>query len=291
MSNARKRIVILGPTASGKTDKAAQIARKLNTCVISVDSRQCFKHLDIGTAKPSEALLKQVKHHYISEIEPDVHETAMDFRRRCDEWESKYPPEQPIVYAGGSTLYLQAVLFDEDEIPSSDPDNIGYLKMEEKEYGISTLYDRLKDADPQYANKMDGMNRHRIFRALDVYMQTGKPFSSFQTTDYSKPRAGFEVYGIFPQRNVLYERINQRVDEMIDAGLVDEVKQLLKNYPPDLKALQTVGYREIIAYLNGAYGFDEMAEKIKTNTRRYAKRQLTWFRRWEFIRDIEGLGV
>jgi len=285
----RKRLVILGPTASGKSELAVQKALEFDSAVISVDARQCYKHLNIGTAKPDTEMQAKVPHHYISELEPDERETAADFRRRCDAWEATYPPDKTLVYAGGSTLYLQALLFDLDDIPPASEENLNQLKREEAEHGLKYLYQKLLDADAAYAQKMDGMNRHRIFRALDVWMQTGRAFSSFHSDNtFENPRPGFKVIGLSWPRAVLHERINTRVDAMIKAGLVDEVRGFLQRYDEGLQSLQTVGYREVIRHLKGDISHEQMIADIKTNTRRYAKRQMTWFRRWPFVEWVEG---
>lgn len=287
-----QRYVILGPTASGKSETAAILAEKLQTFVVSVDARQCYKYLNIGTAKPDDALLRRVHHEYISVLEPHETETAFQFRRRCDAWESGLKPGQPVVYAGGSTLYLQSLLFDLDEIPPSNPGNLKALEEQEKAGGLESLFERLKQADPEYAQRMDGLNRQRIFRALDVWMQTGRPFSSFHSrTDFERPREGFRVFGIDVPRDVLHGRINRRVDGMMKSGLVDEVRDLIGKYDRELQCLQTVGYREVISFLDGEIPESQMIEDIKTNTRRYARRQLTWFRRWPFIQWIPSDGL
>lgn len=282
--STRKRIVVIGATASGKSEYAVNLALAIDApVVISVDARQCYKHLDIGTAKPEKKLLDAIPHHYISELEPDEKETAASFRRKCDAWESLYPPEKPLVYVGGSTLYLQALLFNLDSLPETNPTHYETLKELEEKHGLEHLYGLLKEHDPDYVTRMDGMNKHRIYRALGVWMETGKPFSSFHSAPEEKGfRDGFEVHFLQWSREKLYERINTRVDVMIEQGLVKEVESLVKCYDASLQSLQTVGYREVIRYLNGEIEYAQMIEDIKTNTRRYAKRQLTWFRRPAF---------
>lgn len=299
------RLFIIGPTASGKSDLAAELASRLGSRVISADARQCYKHLTIGTAKPGPELLKKAPHHYISELppgsyqQPRLSETAADFRRRCDSWEAEHKniilqqkgdatPPPPIIYAGGSTLYLQAVLFDLDDAPRANSRNLSQLQAEAGEKGLEVLYERLQQVDPDYVQRIDGMNRHRMFRALDVYMQTGKPFSSFhKRSDFEHPRPDSEVFMLDWPRPTLHERINTRVDRMMQAGLIEEVEGLLEWLPEEAQALQTVGYREVIAYLKGRLSREQMIADIKTNTRRYAKRQLTWFRRWPFVKQLK----
>ncbi len=288
-----KRIVIAGPTASGKSEIAAELAAEIGSVVISADARQCYKELDIGTAKPGPELLEKVPHHYISELEPDEKETAAVFRKRCDRWEEEHfsRSEVPVVYAGGSTLYLQSVLFNLDPVPPSNQENLEQLKQESERSGMEPLAERLNQVDPEYMKRIDGLNRHRIFRALDVWMQTGKPFSSFHSaSSFKKPRPGTRVFMPDWPREELHRRINARVDQMIDSGLEQEVKQLLEKWPETLQSLQTVGYREVIACLKGELSREQMVADIKTNTRRYAKRQLTWFRRWDFVEKLPADG-
>jgi len=284
-------ILLLGPTAVGKTETALLVAEQLDIPIISVDSRQCYKHIDIGTAKPSIAQLERVKHHNISIIDLEEKDTVACFKSRADTWaEEIRAAGKPVFYAGGSTLHLQSVLFPLDDIPDANPENIKKLEQAAESKGLQHLYDMLKQVDPGYSKKMDGLNRQRIIRALDVWMQTGRPFSSFHN------RNGFElppdtlVFGLYRDRQNLYERINKRVDEMLKKGLIKETKSILDlGYPKDLHSLNTVGYSEVIQFLNGKFESPiEMAEIIKTKTRRYAKRQLTWFRRWDFIKWLDA---
>ena len=268
------------------------MARELGSVVISADARQCYRELDIGTAKPEPELLQLAEHKYISILGPEEKESASAFRKRADAWEAEHRshhPETPVVYAGGSTLYLQSLLFDLDDMPTSNPENMQQLQEEDEKSGIETLYERLRKVDPDYVAQIDGMNRHRIYRALDVWMQTGKPFSSFhKRVDFSEPRVGSVVWQLEWPRAELHRRINVRVDRMLEQGLVDEVKGLLERYPESLQSLQTVGYREVISFLKDEISEEQMIADIKTNTRRYAKRQLTWFRRWPFVKKLDA---
>ncbi len=288
MNTDRLRIVLLGPTASGKSTIAAQLANRLNGVVISADSRQVYSEMKIGTAVPEPELLALAPHYNVQIISPREEENIQRFLDRVSGWENEIGKKKPIIYVGGSTLYLQALLFGIDKTPTSNQENLNALKNEAKTKGIEFLFEKLKKVDPIYAGKMDGFNTQRIIRALDVYIQTGQPYSSFHNqTDYTKAPDGFVVYGLNWPREKLYERINLRVDEMLKAGLTDEVISLLKKYDASVQSLQTVGYKEPIAYLNGKFSIQEMTEEIKKNTRRYAKRQLTWFRRWPFIEWID----
>ncbi|MBO6523159.1 MAG: tRNA (adenosine(37)-N6)-dimethylallyltransferase MiaA [Balneolaceae bacterium] len=289
------RIILLGPTASGKTELSLQLAEELGTSIISADSRQCYKHLDIGTAKPSKKELSRVPHFNISNLELEEDDSAVKFVARAEDWEKEILQHSDhVVYAGGSTLHLTGLIQPFSNIPDSKEENITKLNQQIDEEGIEILYEKLKEIDPDYIPKMDGMNRLRIIRALDVWMQTGRPFSSFHQKDEITLPKNTLVFGLHHPREKLYERINQRVDLMIENGLIEEVQSILdQGFLKDLQSLQTVGYREIITYLDGDFTKDEMIEKIKTNTRRYAKRQLTWFRRWDFIQwlDADQLSV
>lgn len=289
------RIILLGPTAAGKTELSLQLAEKLNTSIISADSRQCFKHINIGTAKPLPEELDRIQHYNISLLGLDEEDSAMDFQKRAEQWEKEIlQKSEHVIYAGGSTLHLQSLIQPFNEMPESNEENIEELESRIEREGLESLYGMLKEVDPEYAKKMDGMNRQRIIRALDVWMQTGKPFSCFHSNDEIHPDEDTLVFGLKWPRQKLYDRINQRVDNMIEQGLVDEVKLILASgHSKELQSLNTVGYKEIIKYLEGEWTLEKAVEKIKTSTRRYAKRQITWFKRWEFIEwlDAEELSV
>ncbi len=284
------RIILLGPTASGKTELSLQLAEELRTSIISADSRQCYSMMDIGTAKPSKQELDRVPHYNISNLSLDEEDSAIKFNRRAEQWEQKVlAGSEYVIYAGGSTLHLTGLIQPFSEIPDSNPENVSTLNSRIESEGLETLYEELKAIDPDYIPKMDGMNRQRIIRALDVWMQTGKPFSSFHQNDQLAPDDSTLVFGLRHPRELLYARINKRVDAMIAQGLEHEVNEILEaGFSPDLQALQTVGYREVIAHRNGEFDRKTMIEKIKTNTRRYAKRQLTWFRRWKFVQWLDA---
>lgn len=279
------RIILVGPTASGKTELALKLAESLGTSIISADSRQCFQMMDIGTAKPSAEDLARVPHFNISNLKLDEDDSAVKFNRRAKVWEQEIlKTAKHVVFAGGSTLHLTGLIQPFHDIPQANEKNINQLNGQIEAEGIEPLFEKLKAVDPDYIQKMDGMNRQRIIRALDVWMQTGRPFSSFHQSGDPKPDEKTIVFGLYHPREVLYGRINHRVNKMIAAGLEQEVQGILEaGYSRKLQALQTVGYRETIAHLGFLMTREEMIEKMKTNTRRYAKRQLSWFKRWEFI--------
>lgn len=276
-------VIITGPTATGKTDLSVEIARHFETSIISADARQCYKYLDIGTGKVSKSVQNEIPHYHISTLYPNASFTAADFARKSSGWiQEVHSSNKPVVIAGGSTLYIEAIFRPFDLLPPRNEQNIQKLDYEARKFGIEYIEDKLKKTDPDYAARIDGPNRHRMFRALDVWMQTGKPFSSFHHNRPFQLPQNTLLYCLNRDRSELHERISSRVDSMIDSGLIDEVQSILEmGYSPELQSLQTVGYRESIAYLNNKIPLDTMKETIKTNTRRYARRQLTWFRRWK----------
>lgn len=279
------RIIILGPTASGKTSLSIRLAEKLKAPIISADSRQCYKYLDVGTAKPSPAELQKTKHYNISVLDLTEKDSAMSFQRRSAKLEEELLKKYDyVIYAGGSTLHLQSLIQPFNEMPEANAANIKRLEQRARQAGLQSLYGMLAEIDPEYVQKMDGMNRQRIIRALDVWMQTGNTFSSYHQQTELTPDADTLVFGLEVPRHLLYQRINDRVDNMMKQGLAEETQSILdKGYGKELQALNTVGYKEMIQYLEGELTLPQAISKIKTNTRRYAKRQTTWFARWNFI--------
>ncbi|XWN36628.1 MAG: tRNA (adenosine(37)-N6)-dimethylallyltransferase MiaA [Balneola sp.] len=279
------RIILLGPTASGKTNLSLQVAEELGIPIISVDSRQCYKHLDIGTAKPSQEELERAKHYNISNLDLDEPDSVQAFSERAEVWEKEIlKSSDHSFFVGGSTLHLQSLIRPIDETPSANKTNIAEIESQIDKEGIEPVYNKLNSVDPEYVKTMDGMNRQRIIRALDVWMQTGKPFSSFHSNEEFELPDDTLVFGLQRDRQNLYDRINRRVDQMIEDGLIAETQKVLEmGYSKDLQPLNAVGYREIISVLNNEMDLETAIRKIKTQSRRYAKRQLTWFRRWDFI--------
>lgn len=283
------RILLLGPTAVGKTSLSIQLARQLDAEIISADSRQCYKYTDIGTAKPTADELDAIPHYNISLFEPDIKDSAANFRQRSLEWEEQIRAKgKNILFVGGSTLHLQSAIKPFDDIPDANEKHIAELDRRIEEEGIESLYRQLQEVDPDYAQKMDGMNTQRIIRALDVWMQTGKPFSSFHSDDEISLPPDTVAFGLKRERQKLYNRINKRVDMMFQQGFLDEVRQILDmGFSRHDPGLNTVGYKDAIAYVNNEVDRSQMIADMKTQTRRYAKRQLTWFRRWDFIQWID----
>jgi tRNA dimethylallyltransferase len=266
------------------------LARLLDAEIISADSRQCYKYMSIGTATPTEKEQSGIPHYNLSIIDPDTKDSVVNFYERAMEWKNEIQSRgKNVLYVGGSTLHVQSVIEPLDDVPKANENNIAKLEEQIEEEGIEKLYKKLQEVDPQYAQKMDGMNTQRIVRALDVWMQTGRPFTSFHSDDdtISVPE-NMVVFGLHRDRQKLYDRINRRVDQMFEKGFLDEVRTILDmGYTLEDPGLNTVGYKEAIAYLNDNISRKQMFKDIKTQTRRYAKRQLSWFRRWDFINWID----
>ncbi len=277
---ARKRLIVIsGPTASGKTALAIEIAQKLHTEIISADSRQLYKKLNIGTAKPSSAELKEVKHHFIDLLDPDVTYTAGQFGKKVRSLLSElFKSYDDLILCGGSGLYIDAVIKGIDDSPQADMDLRSTLNQLFENAGIEALQRELKDIDPKAYQKIDINNPRRVIRALEVIKSSGK---GYEDSFRSSLKADFEIEGVVlnPDRAELYERINERVDQMMASGLLKEVKSLV-----DFKgknALNTVGYKELFNYLDGEWSLETAIEKIKQHTRNYAKRQITWCKRYD----------
>ncbi len=271
-------IVIVGPTAIGKTALAIKVAQNLHTEIISADSRQFFKEMTIGTAKPNSQELAQVKHHFTDSHSVNTLFSTGDFEvQALDLLENLFKKYDTLVCVGGSGLYINALLNGLDNLPDIDLAIREKLNAQLAKEGLISIQKKLAEVDPEYYNKVDKNNPQRMIRGLEVYLSSGIKLSSL-LTHQSKPRAFNSLkIGLNTDRAHLYERINLRVDKMMEEGLLEEVKQLYSLR--HLNALQTVGYTELFAYLDGEVTLHEAVEKIKQNTRRFAKRQLTWFRR------------
>ncbi|TAF44029.1 MAG: tRNA (adenosine(37)-N6)-dimethylallyltransferase MiaA [Sphingobacteriales bacterium] len=282
-------ICVLGPTAIGKTALGIKIAQQLNTEIISADSRQLYKEISIGTAKPSEAELAAVKHHFInSHSITDIVNVGLYEKQALQIIENLLKKNHTVVMVGGSGLYIKAVLEGFDELPTVTPTIRNQLNHELQQSGIAKLQHELQQHDPNYFHKIDTQNPQRIIRALEVIRSTGNTFSSYQSNKKNERSFKILKIGLNTTREKLYQRINERVDVMMQNGLLAEVKsaQAYKH----LNALQTVGYCELFDYLDGKTSLKTAVELIKQNTRRFAKRQLTWFRRDDNIHwcDIEN---
>ena len=277
--NKKKLIVIVGPTASGKTELAIKVSKIFNCDIISADSRQFYKEMSIGTAKPSKENLKEANHHFIDNISIKESYTAGIFSKEVNTFLDQYfLSNNYIIIVGGSGLFIDSVIYGIDEIPkvpSNIRDDLNQMYIDK---GIEYLLKKLKSSDRIYYDIVDKKNPRRIIRALEVCMYSERPYSSYLSKK-KKIKNNYVVdwYGICPDKETLISRINSRVDEMVNIGLFNEVEQL-KDFS-HLNALKSVGYSEIFKYFNDEVTKNEAIENIKINTRKYSKRQMTWFNR------------
>jgi tRNA dimethylallyltransferase len=283
-------VVIAGPTASGKTRLSLKLAEYFDIEIISADSRQVYKYLDIGTAKPEPDELRKVPHHFISILEPDDYYSAGKFGEEAREKIREIKSRDKIpVAAGGSGLYIKALcegLFSEEE-PENNAEIRENLNIKLIESGRESLFDELKKIDPASADNYPDKNPVRIIRALEYFHSTGKLFSEakLETPGHS---LNYKIFYIDFPRETLYDRINRRTEEMWERGLEEETRKVLNmGYSPELNSLNTVGYKECISYFAGDFTRQQAIEKMKQNTRRYAKRQTTWFRKQQDLIRLE----
>ncbi len=273
----KKLIVIGGPTASGKTALAIQLAIYFNTEIISADSRQFYKELTIGTAKPTEVELSLAKHHFINSHSINEHLNAGTYSIAAQEiLNDLFQKKDVVILVGGSGLYINALLYGLDNLPKVDDHHRQALKAEFKTHGLLPLLDELKKNDQFYFEKVDQQNHQRVIRALEIYRTTGNPYSFYLGKKEKINSYSISSFAIDFTRDKLYHRINKRVDRMIDQGFLEEVKSLIPYRQHS--ALHTVGYKELFEHLDGINSLDEAIDLVKQHTRNYAKRQLTWFR-------------
>lgn len=281
----KKLISIVGTTGIGKTKLAIEIAKYYATEIISCDSRQFFREMTIGTATPSTEELAEVPHHFIGNLSVENYYSIGQFEKEAiQKIEELFTQNNVVILVGGSMMYEKAVLEGLNDLPEADARNQNKLEQMFREEGIEKLQQMLQESDPDYFETVDQDNPRRLFRALDIIWQTGKTYTEniadhVQKRDFDVIRIGIEA-----PREIIYERINQRVHKMMAEGLVEEVKSLLpfKNQ----LALRTVGYSELFKYFEGKWTLDFAVEEIKKNSRRFAKRQLTWYRKEENIRWV-----
>ncbi len=288
----QKVIVICGPTASGKTKISIEIAKKINGEIVSADSMQIYKDMTIGTAKPTPEEMQGIKHYLIDFVLPNQRYSVADYNKDAlkaiDEIIKK--GKTPIV-VGGTGLYVNSLIYG---IEYSDIEvDIEYREKLEKiaeSEGIERLYEMAKEIDPEAIKNISKNDQKRICRILEIYHTTGKNKTEQEKESRKNgPKYQYLLYGITMDREKLYDRINKRVDIMINDGLIEEVQNVVKKYDEFPTAMQGLGYKEVVEYLNGITTKEEMIEKIKMETRRYAKRQLTWFKKCENIKWINGL--
>ena len=275
-------IVILGPTGSGKTDLSIRVAEHYGAPILSADSRQVFRGMPIGTAQPDAEQLAAVPHYFIADREVDTPFSCGDYEQEALKLlQELFLKQNVVVVAGGSGLYIDALCGGMDDLPPVDTALRKRLVEQSEREGLAPLLATLERLDPEYYKAVDRSNPQRVVRAVEVCLQSGRPYSSFRTGGQARRDFRIVKIGTDLPREVLYDRINRRVDAMMAAGLEEEARRL---YPlRALNALRTVGYRELFDYFDGKCSLDEAVELIKRNSRRYAKRQLTWFRRDDSI--------
>jgi len=271
-------IVITGPTAVGKTALTLKLAKHYDTPVINADSRQIYRELKIGTAAPTEEQLRQAHHYFVGTKSIDDYYNASMYEQEVLEC-LKLQPSNINLLSGGSMMYIDAVCNGIDDIPTIREDIREEMKRRYAEEGIEALCEDLKRLDPEHYAIVDRQNYRRVIHALEICYQTGRTYTSFRTQQKKERPFRIIKIGLNRDRDELYQRINLRVDEMMEQGLLDEVRSVYEKRSTN--ALNTVGYKELFDYLDGRWSLDEAVERIKGNTRRYARKQLTWFKRDE----------
>lgn len=292
-----KVIVICGPTASGKTSLSIELAKKINGEIVSSDSMQIYKYMDIGTAKPTKEEMQGIKHYLVDFVEPNQRYSVADFKKDAETAieEILKKGKTPII-VGGTGLYVDSLIYG-IEYQEIKFDAQYRQKLEEKaeKEGLEKLYEEATQIDPQAMEKISQNDKKRILRVLEIYKATGKNKTQQEVESRkNEVKYDYKVFAINLERTLLYDRIDKRVDIMMENGLVEEVEQLLKKYKEFPTAMQGLGYKEVVEYLQGELTKEEMCEKIKMGTRRYAKRQITWFKKnkqtiWIGPKDIQTI--
>ncbi|WP_319591182.1 tRNA (adenosine(37)-N6)-dimethylallyltransferase MiaA [uncultured Draconibacterium sp.] len=279
-------VVITGPTGIGKTEVSIKVARHFNTEIVSADSRQIFKELNIGTAVPSKEELAAVPHHFIQSHSIEENYNASRYETEALELLDKlFKQKDVLLLVGGSMLYIDAICKGIDIMPDADQEIRASLKKQLEEEGLESLRLQLKKLDPDYYKKVDLKNPNRIIHALEISIQTGKPYSSFRSNTAKQRPFKIVKIALNCDRQVLHNRINLRVDKMMEAGLENEARGVY--HKKHMNSLNTVGYQELFAYFDGDISREKAVELIKRNSRRYARKQITWFRRDETVKWFE----
>lgn len=276
-----KVIVIVGPTASGKTAVSIELAKKINGEIISADSMQIYKYMNIGTAKPTADEMQGVKHYMLDIVEPDETYNVAKYKKMAENAieEILTKGKTPII-VGGTGLYINTLVNGIEFLEiEGDTQYRDALIKKGYEEGAKVLHDELKKVDPESAEVIDANNIRRVARALEIYKVTGKTKTQLDIESRKEVKYDYIMFGLEWPREELYSRIDQRVDIMVKSGLIEEVKWLIENYKVSSTAMQGLDYKEVVEYLNGDISYEEMVEKLKIETRHYAKRQLTWFRK------------
>lgn len=277
----KKLIIVAGPTAVGKTAMSIELAQHYNCPIISFDSRQFYREMNIGTAKPTPEELSQAEHHFIGNLSIHDHYTAGIFEREAlEKLDTIFKTNDYCIAVGGSGLYIDALAFGIDDIPS-DIQVRAKLQGRWENEGLEVLQNEVLAVDPDFYHASDMQNSRRVIRALEVFEITGKPYTELRKKKPKERPFKMHWIGLNLDREILFDRINRRVDIMLEAGLEDEVKNLYDQ--KEVKALHTVGYRELFSFMQGEYTQEKAVELIKRNTRYYAKRQITWFKKNELV--------
>jgi len=293
VSSAKTLIVVTGPTAVGKTAVCLEIAQHFGIPIINADSRQIYKELKIGTASPTQEQMQRVPHYFVGSLSLHDYYSASLFEQQVLEiLKQEFSKSDYALMTGGSMMYIDAVCEGIDDIPTVDDVTRETLKRRLASEGLEVLVSQLKQLDPEYYEIVDKQNPRRVVHGLEICLMTGKTYTSFRKREKKKRPFNIIKIGLNRERDELYNRINNRVDQMMNDGLLEEAKSL---YPMrQMNALNTVGYKELFAYLDGNWTLEEAVERIKGNTRRYARKQLTWYKKDEQIRwfhpnDIESI--
>ena len=288
-----KVVVIVGPTASGKTALSIELAKKINGEIISCDSMQIYKDMDIGSAKPTKEEMQGIKHYMIDFVSPEKRYSVAEYKAEAEKAIEEVIKKGKVpIIVGGTGLYANSLIYgiDYNEMKF---DSEYRAKLEEEastEEGLNYLYEKAKEIDEEAIKKISKNDKKRIIRILEIYNSTGKNKTQLEKESRKNGiKYDYRVYGIDMNREILYDRINKRVDIMIENGLIDEIKKLIEKYKEFSTAMQAIGYKEVVEYLNGDLTKDEMIDKIKKETRHYAKRQLTWFRKNKETIWLDGL--
>lgn len=288
-----KVIVIVGPTASGKTSLSIELAKKINGEIVSCDSMQIYKDMDIGSAKPTKEEMQGIKHYVLDEVEPTKRFSVAEYKIKAEEAiEDILKKGKVPIVVGGTGLYANSLIYgiEYDDIKLDEKYRNRLMDEASSEEGLKKLYEEAKKIDEKAIEKISPNDKKRIIRILEIYHATGKNKTEQEKNSRkNEVKYDYRIFGINIERPLLYERINKRVDIMVEQGLIEEVKALVKKYPEFPTAMQAIGYKEIVQYLNNELTKEEAIEKIKQETRRYAKRQITWFKRIENLKWIDGL--
>ena len=285
-------IVIAGPTASGKTKLAIELAKKINGEIVSCDSMQIYKEMDIGTAKPTKDEQTEVVHHMIDIITPEQRFSVSDFKNIAEKKIEEIIAKGKVpILAGGTGLYINSLIYGiEFQEIEFDEKYRKQLEMRVEEEGLKKLYEEAYKIDEEAMKNISVNDKKRILRVIEIYHQTGMTKTKQEELSRKNgPKYDYKVFAINLDRELLYERINNRVDKMIENGLIDEVKKIHDKYNYFPTAMQGIGYKEVVQYINGDLTKEEMIEKIKQESRRYAKRQMTWFRKNKEIKWLDGI--